>query len=78
MDFITSCRIGDDTEKFDLIIGGVANDKVFNTCELYFMHYIDKATALERLRYEKPNRQYCFKNQLTIDTYLHFERSERL
>lgn len=78
LDFVTACRMGKDTMEYDLIMGGVANDKVFNTCELYFKHYIDKGTALDRIRYEKPNRQICFKNQETIDDYLHFERSERL
>ena len=62
---------------YDLIVGGVANDRVFNTCELYFKHYIDKNTALDRLKYEKPNQKMCIKNQQTIDKYLHFERSRR-
>lgn len=78
LDFITNCRMGLDVSSYDLIIGGVANDKVFNTCELYFKHYIGKDAALDRLRYEKPNRQICFKNQEILDKYLHFERSEQL
>lgn len=78
LDFIMACRTGNDTSEYDLIMGGVANDRVFNTCELYFKHYIDKNTALDRLRFEKPNYQICFKNQETIDKYLHFERSEHL
>lgn len=77
LDFITSCRQGNDREEYDLVVGGVANDKVFNTCELYFRNYIDKDAALDRLRYEKPNQQICFKNQETINRYLCFERSER-
>ncbi len=77
LDFITACRQGKDTSDYDLIIGGVANDRVFNTCELYFKHYIDKDTAIDRLKYEKPNQQICLKNQKTIDRYLHFERSKR-
>lgn len=59
-------------------MGGVANDRVFNTCELYFKQYIDIHTALERLRFEKPNYQICLKSQKIIEQYLHFERSERL
>lgn len=78
LDFITNCRTGTDVMEYDIIRGGVADDKVFNTCELYFKHYIDKNTALDRLRYEKPNHQICFKKQEIIDQYLHFERSERL
>ena len=78
LDFVTGCRMGKDTAEYDIIIGGVANDKVFNTCELYFKQYIDKNTALDRLRYEKPNCQICFKKQEVINKYLHFERSELL
>lgn len=45
---------------YDLVLGGVANDKVFNTVELFFDGLIDKAEAINRLRYEKPNLQICF------------------
>lgn len=78
LDFIVECRRGNDTDKYNLIIGGVANDKVFNTCELYFRGYIPKETALERLKFEAPNIQYCFKDQKTIDKYLRFIGSEEL
>lgn len=78
LNFITNCRVGIDTTEYDIIFGGVANDKVFNTCELYFKHYIDKNTALDRLRYENPNYQICFKKQGVIEQYLCFERSEQL
>lgn len=78
LNFITNCRVGIDTGEYDIIFGGVANDKVFNTCELYFKHYIDKNTALDRLRYESPNYQICFKKQEIIEQYLCFERSEQL
>lgn len=40
------------------MIGGVANDKAFNTVELYFDNLIDKKEAIHRLRFEKPNLQY--------------------
>lgn len=78
LDFIIACRMGQDVYDYDLVIGGVANDRVFNTCELYFKGYIDKNTALDRLRFEKPNQQICLKNQAIIDNYLHFERSKQL
>lgn len=35
LDFILNCRSGKDTTSCDLVIGGVANDKVFNTVELF-------------------------------------------
>ena len=78
LDFILSCRTGNDSSNYDIVVGGVANDKVFNTVELYFDHLIDKAEALRRLRYEKPNLQICFRTQKALDEYLHYERSEKL
>lgn len=78
LDFILNCRRGQDTTDYDIVIGGVANDKVFNTVELFFDGLIDKSEAIKRLRYEKPNLQIAFRSQRSIDEYLHFERSERL
>jgi hypothetical protein len=78
LDFILSCRSGMDSSDYDIVIGGVANDKVFNTIELYFDHLIDKKEAINRLRYEKPNFQVCFRSQTVIDKYLVFEGSDEL
>ncbi|MBQ8043373.1 MAG: DUF3990 domain-containing protein, partial [Clostridia bacterium] len=36
LDFILKCRRVEDTSDYDIVIGGVANDKVFNTVELFF------------------------------------------
>jgi hypothetical protein len=72
LDFILSCRRGKYGENIDVVIGGVANDKVFNTIELFFEQLIDKAEAVKRLRYDKPNLQYCFRSQFTIDEYMTF------
>ena len=76
LEFIISCRSGNDVSDYDIVTGGVANDKVFNTVELYFDGLIDKSEAIKRLRYEKPNMQICFRNQKVIDSYLRFEGSE--
>lgn len=78
LDFILHCRKGQDTSDYDIVIGGVANDKVFNTVELYSDGLIDKSEAIKRLRYEKPNLQVCLRTQSVIDRYLHFEGSEIL
>lgn len=51
------------------------NDKVFNTVELFFDGLIDKTEAINRLRYENPNLQICFRTEKAIEL-LHFERSE--
>ena len=76
LDYIINCRQGLSTDSFDLVIGGIANDDIFNTLTLYFRRYIDKAEALKRLCYEKPNIQYCFKTQHIIDKYLVYEGNE--
>lgn len=64
---------GNDDSEYDVVMGGVANDKVFNTVELYFDGLIDKAEAIKRLKYEKPNFQIAFRTQEAIEQYLHFE-----
>jgi hypothetical protein len=78
LDFILSCRRGEYGGNIDVVIGGVANDKVFNTIELFFDRLIDKIEAIKRLRYEKPNLQYCFRSQSVMDGYLTFIASETL
>lgn len=75
LDFIMNCRNGKDTTDYDVVIGGVANDKVFNTIELFFDGLIDKKEAINRLRYEKPNLQICFRSEKVIEA-LKFEGSE--
>ena len=55
LDFILNCRSGKDNTDYDIVIGGVANDKIFNTVELFFDGLIDKTEAIGRLRCEKPN-----------------------
>ena len=63
---------------YHVVIGGVANDKVFNTVELYFDNLIGKKEAIRRLRYEKPNLQICFRTQKALDEYLYYEGSEQI
>lgn len=78
LDFILSCRSGNDKSSYDIVAGGVANDKVFNTVELYLEHLIDKTEAIKRLRYEKPNLQICFRSTTALEGYLQYEGSETL
>lgn len=78
LEFILNCRSGKDATDYDIVVGGVANDKVFNTVELFFDGLIDKTEAISRLRYEKPNLQICFRTQTAICQYLEFEGSECL
>lgn len=67
-----------DVTDYDIVIGGVANDKVFNTVELYFDGLIDKSEAIKRLRFEKPNAQVCLRTEIALEKYLQFEGSEQV
>ncbi len=79
LSFISDCRLGRNIhDEYDIIIGGVANDKVIQTLQLYFREIITADDAIGRLRYNKPNYQYCFKNQNIIDQYLHFIKAEEI
>ena len=77
LDYITACRKVLNQDMYDVIIGGVANDKVFNTIELFFDGLIEKSEAIKRLKYEKPNLQICIRNQEIINDYLSYEGSEK-
>ena len=79
LDFVAACRMGKDVYKqFDVICGGIANDRVFNTLDLYFSNQMTKEEALKRLVFEKPNQQLCFTNQVTIDKCVTFINSKEL
>ena len=73
LDFVCSCRKGnDDYKQYDIIEGGVANDKVFRTVDLYMAGIYNKEQALQNLAYEQPNHQLCFITQRAIDKCLKF------
>lgn len=79
LDFVAACRIGEDVYKqYDVICGGIANDRVFNTLDLYFSDQMTKEEALKRLIFEKPNQQLCFTNQRAIDNCVSFIESKEL
>ena len=79
LDYVTLCRKGDqDVPKYDAVSGGVANDNVFNTVDLYFAGLISKEEALGRLKYEKPNHQMCILNEEMLNRHLHFIKAERV
>lgn len=77
VDFILNCRSGKDLTNYDIIIGGVANDKVFNTVELFFDGLIDKKEDIKRLCYEKPNQQICLRTEKAL-TLLRYKGSEKI
>lgn len=79
LDFILDCRDGKDGYlNYDIIIGGIADDRVYNTIELYRDNLIEKEEALRRLQYFKPNNQICIINQKIIEKYLKYEGSKEV
>ena len=60
---------------YDIVEGGIANDRVFNTIELYDAGLITREEALARLQYEKPNNQICLIRQELVDKYLVFKEA---
>ena len=79
LDYVAVCRHGGTPEQqYDAVEGGVANDKVFNTVDLYFAGVITKSEALGRLRYERPNHQICILNGEMIVRHLHFIKAEEI
>ena len=49
LDLVMACRKGEDINDWDIVIGGIANDRVFRTIDLYFSGDMSKADALKNL-----------------------------
>lgn len=79
LDFVIGCRQGEtEWKRYDVIEGGIANDRVFDTIENYMAGQIDKQTALGRLRFQLPNNQICLLNQELVSLHLEFLDCETL
>lgn len=78
LDFVIQNRTLGDNTSFDAVEGGIADDKIFRTVELYLSGDIDKKRALTRLKFEKPNHQICLKSQRLIDRHLRHIRTDKL
>lgn len=79
LDFILANRHGvAPVFDYDIVEGGIANDRVFNTIELYDAGLITREETLSRLAYEKPNNQICILKQEILDGYLKFIEAKRL
>lgn len=78
LDFVANCRAGKDETNFDLVIGGIANDKVIQTLDRYFDGELSENDTLGLLKYEKPNVQYCIRSQRMLDECLKHIESRQL
>ena len=77
LDFIVRCRDLRDDSDWDIVVGGVANDKVFDTLEAFFDGFATKAQTIDLLRMETPNLQMCFRTVAALQT-LKFVGSEQI
>lgn len=66
---------GDDWKQYDVIEGGVVNDRVIDTVENYRAGLIDEDTALRLLSMYQPNHQICITRQEVVDRFLRFTDS---
>lgn len=79
LDFIVDSRTGRRPwSGYDIIEGGVADDRVIDAVEAYINGYADVEHTLRQLIYHKPNYQICILSQRIVDKYLKFKSYERI
>lgn len=79
LDFIAQSRSGGMPFKdYDIIEGGIANDRVVDTVEAYIAELISADKALEELARHQPNNQICILNQDIVDKFLVFKESNKV
>lgn len=78
LDFISMCRAGRDTSDYDMVIGGIANDKVILTLDRYFAGELSQEDALGLLKFEHPNIQYCIRSDKMLNGCLTYLGSRQL
>lgn len=67
LDFVIDRRKGIElSEKYDLIIGPVANDDVFGTIILYEAGQLDKESAIKRFKVKELYNQVVFCNEIAL------------
>jgi hypothetical protein len=79
LEFIIANRSGQNVaEQYDYVEGGVANDRVVDTVNLYMAGLMELTTALRELAKHQPNNQMCILNQAIIDKYLIYDGTEQI
>ena len=79
LEFIVASRRGQlVADAYDYIEGGVANDRVVDTVNLYMLGLMDLDTALGRLSQHQPNNQMCLLSQGITDKYLIYDGTETI
>lgn len=76
LDFIVANRRGRNlAAEYDIIEGGVANDRVIDSIEAYMAGLMPKELCLQRLSEHQPNNQICILSQVVCDQYLTYIKS---
>ena len=76
VEFVCACRRGERLwEPHDLIVGGVANDRVYYAVDMYYQGAWDMRQTLEALKFYKVNDQWCFVSQEMLDGKVLFAKS---
>ena len=74
IEFVCDCRDGKPTyQQYDIIIGKVANDKVFRVVDMYHSGIWDKERALQEIRAYPNYDQIAFITQSAIDALLLYD-----
>ena len=77
LDFVCDCRIADfPGHEYEVIVGPVADDKVFEAVNMYFQGLWDAETTLAALAFFERNDQFCFASQRAVDILLRFEGAQ--
>ena len=76
IDFVCECRDGSQVfSSYDVIIGKVADDKVFKVVDMYKNEIWDKARALSEMKIYETCDQIMFATQNAIDSSLVFKEN---
>lgn len=79
LEFIVGNRTGQELAlNYDYVEGGVANDRVVDTVNLYIAGLMDLSIALRELSKHQPNNQICILKQDLINKYLIYDGTEEL
>lgn len=79
IDFVCQCRDGKTGyQQYDIIIGKVANDKVFRVVDMYHSGIWDKDRALKEIKVYPTYDQIAFITQKAIWSSLQFQKYEEV
>ena len=79
INFVCECRDGSmEYTKYDIIMGKVANDKVFRVVDMYHSGIWDMPRALEEIKAYPTYDQIAFITQKAIDAVLKYKGSEEV